>query len=165
MNGISMSACVWEATIGDDTSASPAGHGGATGHRTTQGDRGGRGNCCGDPNQHPRIHCYNPVFSGQEGVYPLLGGMLQPIYRSGPRLPRPFPGQSALCHHAASFLATSTVACPRNFGTTNYVTRTDTHRERTRLWAPTSEPCSELKVRLWRDNYTTQTTRIYHFLP
>ena len=106
------------------TSASPAGHGGATGHRTTQGDRGGRADCCGDPNQHPHTRCYNPVFSGQEGVCRVLGGMLQHIYRSGPRLLRPLPGQSALWHHAASFLATSTVAHARNFGTTNYVTRT-----------------------------------------
>ena len=115
------------------TSASPAGHGGATGHRTTQGDRGGRVDCCGDPNQHPHTRCYNPVFSGQEGVCRVLGGMLQHIYRSGPRLLRPLPGQSALCHHAASFLATSTARSPRFFGTTNYVTRTHRHRERTRL--------------------------------
>ena len=109
------------------TSASPAGHGGATGHRTTQGDQGRRGNCCGDPNQHPRIWCYTAVFSGQEGVCRVLGGMLQPIYRSGPRLPRPFPGQSTRCHHAALFLAISTASAPSIFGTTNYVTRTHTH--------------------------------------
>ena len=35
------------------TSASPTGHGGATGRGTTQRDRGGRGNCCGGPNQDP----------------------------------------------------------------------------------------------------------------
>ena len=139
----------------NNTSASPAGHGGATGHRTTLGDRGGRGNCCGHRVLHLRIHCYNAVFSGQEGVCPLLGGMLQPIYRSGPRLPRPFPGQSTRCHHAASFLATSTVAAARYFGTTNYVTRTHRHHSRTRLWAPTPEPCSKLKVRLWRDHNLT----------
>ena len=109
---------------GNITSASPAGHGGATGRRTTQGDRGGRGDCCSHRILHLRIHCYNAVFSGQEGVCRVLGGMLQHIYRSGPRLLRPLPGQSALCHHVASFLATSTVAYPRNFGTTNYVTRT-----------------------------------------
>ena len=108
-----------------NTSASPAGHGGATGHRTTQGDRGGRVDCCGDPNQHPYTRCYNPVFSGHQGVCPLLGGMLQPIYRSGPRLSRPFPGQSTRWHHAASFLVTSTVSAARFFSTTNYVTITD----------------------------------------
>ena len=35
------------------TSASPAGHGGSKGHRTTHSDRGECGNCCGDSNQHP----------------------------------------------------------------------------------------------------------------
>ena len=112
-------------TVNFATSASPAGHGGATGHRTTQGGRGGRGDCCGDPNQHPHTRCYNPVFSGQEGVCPVLGGMLQPIYRPGTHITRPFPAQTTRWHHAASFLATSTAAVARYFGTTNYVTITD----------------------------------------
>ena len=139
------------------TSASPTGHGGATGHRSTQRDRGGRGNCRGGPNQHSHRRCYNLVFPGQEGVCRLLGGMLQSIYRPSTHITRPFPDQSARCHHAASFLAISPVAHSRNFGTTNYVTRTYTHtyihHTRTRLWDPTPEPCSELKVRLWREYY------------
>ena len=111
--------------VGADTSASPTGHGGATGHRTTQGDRGGRVDCCGDPNQHPHTRCYNPVFSGQEGVCRVLGGMLQHIYRPGTHILRPFPGQSARWHHAASFLEISTADSARFLSTTNYVTITD----------------------------------------
>ena len=135
--------------IGHNTGASPTGHGGATGHRTTLRDRGGRGNCCGDPNQHPHTRCYNPVFSGQEGVCRVLGGMLQPIYRSGPRLPRPFPGQSTRYHHAASFLAISPVAHSRNFGTTNYITRTyihTSHHTRTYIHTSESAPVARLFV-------------------
>ena len=112
------------------TSASPTGHGGATGHRTTQGDRGGRGNCCGDPNQHPHNYTSTVLQPGifrSGGCLSLLGGMLQPIYRPGTHITRPFPGQSTRCHHAASFLAISPVAHSRNFGTTNYVTRTHIH--------------------------------------
>ena len=43
---------VWAAKC-YNTSASPPGHGGATGHRTTLGNRGGRGNCCGHRVLHP----------------------------------------------------------------------------------------------------------------
>ena len=103
------------------------------------------------PANTPHIHCYNPAFCGQEGVHPLLGGMLQPIYLPGPRLPRPFPVQSTRCPHAPSFLVIFTGATARYFSTTNYITRTE-YREWTRLMAPMSEPCSELKMRLWRDN-------------
>ena len=54
----------------------------------------------------------------------LLGGMLtlQPIYRPGPQIPRPFPGEPTVCHHAASMLSISTIATARFFGTTNYGT-------------------------------------------
>ena len=74
-----------------------------------------------------------------------------------------FPGQSARWHPAASFLVISTAAAPSIFGTTNYVTRTDTHHTRTRLWAPTSEPSSELKMRLWRDKVVVLFTIIVWF--
>ena len=40
-----------------------------------------------------------PVFSGQEGVLPLLGGMLHPTNRPSTRLATPFPPQPGRCHH------------------------------------------------------------------
>ena len=49
------------------TSASPAGHGGATGHRTTLGDRALRGNPCRDPNQHAHIVDRSKVGSDNNG--------------------------------------------------------------------------------------------------
>ena len=65
-----------------------------------------------------------PVFSGQKGVLPLLGGMLHPIYRPGAGITDPFPAQSIGWHHESSFLAISTVVAERNFSTKKYSKRT-----------------------------------------
>ena len=118
------------------TSSSRARHGGAKGHRTTQGDQG----TIGEAPPNISLHLLQPVFSGQKGVRRLLGGMLHPTNRSGPRFPSPFPAQSIGWHHESSFLATSTARAARNFSTKKSRKRTDTHRERTLLSAPTSEP-------------------------
>ena len=94
-----------------------------------------------------------PVFSGQEGVLPLLGGMLHPTYRSRPRIPIPFPAQPGGWHHESSFLAISTAAPERNFGTTNYSKRT--HRQTSHAdtpFGPYVRTHPALKMRLWRDN-------------
>ena len=84
-----------------------------------------------------------PVFYAQMGVCPLLLLLLHPTFRSRPRIGTPFPAQSIVCHHVASFLATSTASVPRFFGTTNYGAptdrHTDRHRARTPLWPTTSD--------------------------
>ena len=69
-----------------------------------------------------------PVFSSQEGVCRVLGGMLQPLYRPRPRTSTPFPGAMNGWHHVASFLETSTVVPPRFFVQKNYGAGTDIAR-------------------------------------
>ena len=113
-----------------------------TGHRTTHNERGRRSERCTHPNQQPRMYCYNLYFPVRRVCfrYYFVGGMLHPIYRPGAGITDSFPAQSIGWHHESSFLAISTAVAERNFGTTNYSKRTDTHHTRTLLSVPTSEP-------------------------